>query len=821
MGLLKTSIRAPNTDKALAGRGRHLVPSVVTATLGIALSVVSAFMVSLSEDRYSKSAFSSVAENYSMILQKGVNEYLTKLVALRSLFDSSEDRVTRGEFEAFTRPVLKSNSAIQTLSWVPRLLRSERAEHELAAVAEGFSGYRINVLAPDGSLSPSPERDEYFPIFYATVPKSSRLYGLDLRSQPLTLAELEYARDGDRLGFSQVPALVSTGGTQHGFIFSLPLYRKGSSHPTVEERRRNLVGFVHGSFVTSTMIETIISASITPQGADLLFFEPGAGPDALPLYAHSSRLRTVALVPTPRSSLVTGPQWVRELTAGNDPWLTVVVVPSPGGPLMVRHDRAWIVLVFGLILSSGVSAYLFSSGRQTLRLMQANQKVFELAHLDTLTALANRRAFIERLNLAFIACQRGASPFAVLYFDLDQFKDVNDTLGHPIGDELLRQVADRVKSAVREGDVVARFGGDEFAVLQNDAVDLAAASTLAVKIGRVLAAPYLIDGSEVHITASIGVARYTPDAVGPNAMMVQADLALYRAKAEGRNCFRFHSEDLDQQLQERMALTDELRSALGRNELELHYQPQVELASGRIVGLEALLRWNNPKRGSVAPSIFIPLAERTGLILVLGQWVLDAACRQQRLWQDQGIAPQVMAVNCSAVQFKGSSDLEHDVAASLGKWDIAPGAIELELTESVLMEVTQEHSDRFDRLRKLGIRIAIDDFGTGYSSLNYLTTYPVHRLKIAQELVFGVATESRSATVVRTAIRLAHELGIEIIAEGVETEAQVKFLVSAGCRHGQGYYFSQPVNAASATELLRMGTSKPLPVLRRLVKNAA
>jgi diguanylate cyclase (GGDEF)-like protein len=507
--------------------------------------------------------------------------------------------------------------------------------------------------------------------------------------------------------------------------------------------------------------------------------------------------------------------------AGNDPWMTVVVVPSPSGPLMVRHDRAWIVLVFGLIISSGVSAYLFSSGRQTLRLMQANQKVFELAHLDTLTALANRRAFIGRLNLAFIACQRGASPFAVLYFDLDQFKDVNDTLGHPIGDELLRQVADRVKSAVREGDLVARFGGDEFAVLQNDVVDLAAASTLAVKIGKVLAAPYLIEGSEVNITASIGVARYTPDAVGPDAMMVQADLALYRAKAEGRNCFRFHSEDLDQQLQERMALTDELRSALGRNELELHYQPQVELASGRIVGLEALLRWNNPKRGSVAPSIFIPIAERTGLILLLGQWVLDAACRQLSLWQDQGIAPKVMAVNCSAVQFKGSSDLEHDVAASLGKWDIAPGKIELELTETVLMEVTQEHSDRFDRLRKLGIRIAIDDFGTGYSSLNYLTTYPVHRLKIAQQLVSGVATESRSATVVRTAIRLAHELGIEIIAEGIETEAQVKFLVSAGCKQGQGYYFGQPVNAACATELLRMGRSKPLPVLLRLVEPTA
>jgi diguanylate cyclase len=818
---LKGILRAPRTGNTLVGWIRHLVPSLVTATIGVALSVTAAFMVSLSEDRHAKSAFNSIAENYSMVLQNGVNEYLTKLVALRSLFDSSEDHVTRGEFEAFARPVLQSNSAIQTLSWVPRVLRSERADHELAAAQEGLSGYEIKVFAPGGSSAASPEADEYFPIFYATVPKSSRLYGLDLRSEPPTLAELEYARDGDRLGFSQVPALVSAAGAQHGFIFSLPVYRRGSPHDTVENRRRNLVGFVHGSFVTARMIGTIISASTTSRGADLLFYEPGAGPEALPLYVHSSRVRKVALVPTPRASLTTELQWSRNLTAGGEHWMTLVAVPAPGGPLMGRHDRAWIVLIFGLIISGGVSAYLGASGRHTLRLMQANQKVFELAHLDALTALANRRAFIERLDSAFVACQHGAAPFAVLYFDLDQFKDVNDTLGHPIGDALLRQVADRVKSAVRAGDMVARFGGDEFAVLQNDVVDLAAASTLAAKIGKVLAAPYLIEGSEIHITASIGVSRYTPDVVGPDAMMIQADLALYRAKAEGRNCFRFHSEDLDHQVQERMALTDELRGALGRNELELHYQPQVEIASGRIVGLEALLRWNNPKRGSVPPSIFIPIAERTGLILLLGQWVLDAACRQLRSWQDQGIAPELVAVNCSAVQFKGSSDLEQDVTASLGRWGIAPEMIEIELTESVLMEVTQEHSDRFERLRNLGIRLAIDDFGTGYSSLNYLTTYPVNRLKIAQELVAGVDSDSRSATVVRTAIRLGRELGVEVIAEGVETEAQAKFLASAGCKHGQGYYFSRPVNAERATQLLRMGETKPTRNLFRIVETTA
>jgi EAL domain-containing protein (putative c-di-GMP-specific phosphodiesterase class I) len=234
-----------------------------------------------------------------------------------------------------------------------------------------------------------------------------------------------------------------------------------------------------------------------------------------------------------------------------------------------------------------------------------------------------------------------------------------------------------------------------------------------------------------------------------------------------------------------------------------------------------LLRWTHPKYGRIPPSVFIPIAERSGQIQLLGQWVLDAACRQMRSWQDQGIAPKLVGVNFSALHFKGSADLDRDVAASLDKWGIAAGQIEIELTESVLMEITQQHSDRFERLRQLGVRIAIDDFGTGYSSLSYLAKYPINRVKIAQELVFGVDADSRSATIVRAAIRLADELGIEVIAEGVETEGQAKFLLSAGCEHCQGYYFSRPVNAERATELLRAGSVKPALRTLRLVETSA
>ena len=261
-------------------------------------------------------------------------------------------------------------------------------------------------------------------------------------------------------------------------------------------------------------------------------------------------------------------------------------------------------------------------------------------------------------------------------------------------------------------------------------------------------------------------------------------------------------------MRQRVTIADELRIAIERDELELYYQPQVDLASGQLIGVEALLRWNHPKRGLFTPDMFISMAERTGAIVPLGEWALEKACQQLKAWQDQGIAPEVVAVNFSAIQFKGPSTLERNIAQTLEKWDIAPCNFEVELTESVLMEVSAQHSETLEHLRRLGVKIAIDDFGTGYSSLTYLTTYPVSRLKIAQELVFRVTDDVRNATVVRAAIRLAHELGIEVIAEGVETEAQARFLLSAGCAHAQGYHFSRPLSAARTTELLQQGKIK-------------
>jgi diguanylate cyclase (GGDEF)-like protein/PAS domain S-box-containing protein len=434
---------------------------------------------------------------------------------------------------------------------------------------------------------------------------------------------------------------------------------------------------------------------------------------------------------------------------------------------------------------------------------RAAEKIAALARTDALTGLANRAAFLDRLNLEFARAKRGGNQFAVHYLDLDHFKDINDTLGHPIGDKLLCAVAERLKACGRETDMVARFGGDEFAVLQDDIGGSASVGSLAAKIGEVVAAPYVIEGNQMSTTASIGIVPFSGDIADADVMMMKADLALYRAKNEGRNQFRFHVVELDEQTRERMIIGEELRHAIKRGEFELYYQPQVEIKSGRIVGMEALIRWNHPKRGLMLPAAFIPIAETTGSIVPIGEWVIDHACQQIMAWNGLGIAPPTIAVNLSGAQFKLASQLDKIVTENLARYDVAPERLELELTESVLLETTQRHSEAFKRLRKIGVRLAIDDFGTGYSSLDYLRSFRVSRLKIDRRFITDVTTSADDAAIVRATVGLAHELGIEVVAEGVETAGQRDFLIAARCSFAQGYYFSEPVPAAAASELLR------------------
>jgi diguanylate cyclase (GGDEF)-like protein/PAS domain S-box-containing protein len=436
---------------------------------------------------------------------------------------------------------------------------------------------------------------------------------------------------------------------------------------------------------------------------------------------------------------------------------------------------------------------------------RSEQLILQMARFDLLTGLANRSVFVGALGQAIEKAKRGEKRFAVIYLDLDHFKDVNDTLGHPVGDELLKAVAARLRANTLGADTVARFGGDEFAVVAADIDEPADAGLLATKLIRSISEPFTILGSDIHTGVSVGIDLYGPEAPDAETLLSHADVALYRAKSEGRGTYRFFTEAMDTEVRRRVTLGGELREAVGSGQLFLLYQPQVAIDSGRVIGLEALVRWRHPERGILHPDVFIPVAEKAGIITKLGQWVLRTACRQAKAWLDAGLIPIRIAVNVSALQFKTPLGLETDVTAILKETGLPPRQLELELTESALMDVSREHGETLARLRQVGITIAIDDFGTGYSSLDYLRRYPVDRIKIAQNFVKHLATMAGNAAIVKATLGLARELGISVIAEGVETPEQLALLKKWGCVEIQGFYFAKPVAVEEITRLLQDG----------------
>lgn len=439
----------------------------------------------------------------------------------------------------------------------------------------------------------------------------------------------------------------------------------------------------------------------------------------------------------------------------------------------------------------------------------AQAELAQVSFFDPVTDLPNRRAFMTELDRAYAAARRGGPAFAIHYLDLDRFKDINDVLGHSKGDELLKAVAERLRRLRRKNaDVVARFGGDEFAILQAEISNPSDAGAFAARLIERIGEPYNL-GVEIHVTCSIGIAVFTEEVAGPEEMMKQVDVALYRAKDLGRNQFHFHSEALDAATIERVVLGGDLQRAIERGELNLEFQPQVEIATGRIVGLEALARWTHPKYGPIGPTRFVPIAESNGTILALGRWVIDAVCRQIAEWRAAGLKPPPVSFNVSGGQLKGTSEFDRELASRLRKWGLEAKAIEIELTESVLMETTQRHREIIDRICALGVPIAIDDFGTGYSSLTYLRSYRVDHIKVAQEFIQDIKPGSGDIAVVRAAISLGRELGIAVVAEGVESEFQLNLVKEAGCQFVQGYYYSPPLPLARVSELLRQGVLTP------------
>jgi diguanylate cyclase (GGDEF)-like protein/PAS domain S-box-containing protein len=430
------------------------------------------------------------------------------------------------------------------------------------------------------------------------------------------------------------------------------------------------------------------------------------------------------------------------------------------------------------------------------------------AQHDALTGLANRTLLNDRLHQALAHCQRQQSMLAVLFIDLDQFKLINDSLGHSAGDALLKLAANRLVACVRDGDTVARLGGDEFVLLLVDQHSAEAVSHTVERVLAAMAEPYRLQGREFTATSSVGISLSPADGSDAETLLKNADAAMYRAKAAGRNAFHFFTAEINTQLSERLALERDLRRAVQGGELILHYQPKVDLIRGALVGAEALVRWNHPELGLLSPLRFIGIAEETGLIGPMGEWILRQACLQACRWRREGLDFKLLSVNLSARQFR-QRDLVAQVADVLASTGLPPECLDLELTESLMLDNVEEYILRLQALKQLGVQLSVDDFGTGYSSLSYLKRFPIDRLKIDKSFVRDIVSDSGDAAIAQAVIRLGQILGMSVTAEGVENEEQLAFLRRHGCDEAQGYFFSPPLPPDAFASLWRRGLLAP------------
>jgi diguanylate cyclase (GGDEF)-like protein len=936
MRLTEVHDYAPAPGSALRHRLKPLSPLALGA-VGACISIAAWYAVAVQEKEISKLEFKARAHDVALVLQDAVNDYTGKLAGVRALFQSSRHEMSRAEFSSFTHLLLEKASFV-SVSWLPRVSGNVRTAHE-AAVARDLAGYHIKA-AGAGGLVPATVQNEYFPVLFNSQEKlSSPVYGLNVNDGGIRQQTLERARDENLTAFSSNLVPLTNVARGLNFFLALPVYAPGSPQDTLEERRRNLIGYVQGLFKTSELIETILARTKLAD-LDLYFFMQDAAPDAAPIHFHPSRMRTGPAKAQPLSALKAKLHASDEIRIADGGW-TLIASPAPGGLGMQTQYDSWIVLACGLLITAILMAYLWSSIRHARRLEGANARldgalvdlnaaneqstaqnlrfdaalnnmsqgllmvdasqrivvcndryiemyglsrdivkpgctltelfrhraevghltrdpeayreailsemkketqanwiidtgdgreirivhrrmqsgpwvvthediteqraaeaqISHMAHHDALTDLPNRVLFRQRMEAQFSRLGR-VQKFAVLCLDLDRFKSVNDALGHPFGDKLLRHVAERIRGCVREGDTVARLGGDEFAVLQGNISEPSEASLLAARLNAAISAPFDLDGHQVVIGVSVGIAFAPSDADDPDQLLKSADMALYRAKSDGRGTYRYFEREMDALMQARRELELDLRRAIAESEFELYYQPLINLKSGKICGFEALLRWNHPTRGLIPPTDFIPLAEETEMIVPIGEWVLRQACLEATKWP----AELRVAVNLSTVQFK-KRDLADIVSGALADAGLAPKRLEVEITESVLLLNNEATLTTLHQLREIGVRISMDDFGTGYSSLSYLRSFPFDKIKIDRSFVHDLPTSQDSMAIIRAVTGLGASLGMATTAEGVETEEELAHLKREGCTEAQGYLFSRPKPASELPALLEKQAS--------------
>ena len=737
--------------------------------VGSSLSVAAAWYMASTADARQRSRFLADGQKAGNEIQVRLSSRVDVVRATAALL-TSDNEMNGAEFRSFV-------TALRLRSQYPGM----RAIGFARVVSKKNLSSFLRLAALDGSpltIWPRGDRPVYLPVeVLEPRARASGAVGFDLLTEPATRAATERARDTGQpvvSGFLTVTRSFG-GGEARTVLLLVPIYQRNAPIGTVDRRRRALVGFVLSPIAIDELLGDVEAANRS------LNFELYEGVQATPAalrYASGTE---------PRADGYRSQEWIK---VSDQPWL-VVVSQAPGED--DGNQPVWVTLGGGLLLTCLLFGLTRVQARAWAITARHHSDLQKLALHDALTGLPNRTLLEEQLPQAIAAAERRNRRLAVLFMDVDRFKQINDAWGHAVGDELLRSVAGRLLACVRKSDTVSRHGGDEFVLLLTDFDRVDHAADRAQELINAVSVPHRLGTNTIETTVSVGVSIYPDDGRQPMALLQAADAALYQAKERGRNLCQFFTPEMNARAATRQRVEFGLRRALSQGELELHYQPTVALDTGRVTGVEALIRWKDPARGLIPPTEFVPVAEETGLITSVGHWTMREACRQAQAWADKGF-PITVAVNVSAVELRAKDFLEH-TRHVLYETGLDPHRLELELTESVLMQRAPSTVNVLESLRQLGVSIAIDDFGTGYSSVTYLRQFPIDVLKIDQSFVGEIPQGSDATPIVSAMISMARSLGHRVIAEGVETREQHAFLLERQCGEGQGFYFSRPLPA--------------------------
>ncbi|WP_342131786.1 bifunctional diguanylate cyclase/phosphodiesterase [Hydrogenophaga sp. OTU3427] len=745
-----------------------------------------------SEERNLAAGFETEARELARLLQRRLDAQSDSVLSVAKLLEFST-LSRQADFREAVTPWLRRYSGTQNFGWSPLVAAAERDSFERARRDDGLRDFRILGRDTQGRTFAALPATYHLPITLVEPLESNRsVLGLDVLVLPATSEAVMATQISGRPEVTQGIRLVQENQQQRGVVMYQAVFERQADGTPYGP----LKGVVSAVFRMDDVLAAALGASMAPSRLLVCLIDPQGregnqrlvGADGCESAEPAARALSLQL-PVRFADRF----WELRLSEG------------PAYRATRRSWTAWATVALGLAAVGMLGVFLVvitGQGRQTQLLVDqrtaelagSNAQLVQLAHFDPLTGLANRKHWMDQAQATLEVAQQNGDQFGVMFIDLDRFKHVNDSLGHSQGDRLLATVASRLRECLRGRDVLARLGGDEFVILLPRLRDREGAAVAARKVMAALSRPIPLDAHEVSASASVGLACYPRDGDSIETLLRHADTAMYAAKDAGRNGWRFFAHEMNEHLSQRMFIEMGLRRALQNGELFLQYQPQVDARSGRLVGAEALVRWRHPEQGLIGPDRFIAVAEDSGLIEVLGRWVLDEACRQLRAWEDSGLRGLHLAVNISALEFNRPHFLEQ-VNASLSDAGVNPAQIELEITESLLMQALPELRERLGELTALGLQLALDDFGTGYSSLGYLKRLPISRLKIDRSFVAGVPGSPEGEAIIRATLSMAHDLGLGVVAEGVETEDQRDFLLSHGCERLQGFLIARPMNA--------------------------